>query len=517
MESWDGLLQGLALAATPENLLWALVGVTVGTLVGVLPGIGPAQAIALLLPLTFTVPPSAAFIMFGGIYYGCMYGGSTTSILLRTPGEAGSIFTAIEGNRMARAGRAGAALATSAIGSFIAGAVATLALGFAAPYVVDLALHLGTADYFALIVVALVIVGMLLGDSVPRGIASLSLGLAFGLIGFDAQSGLSRFDLGMPMLAGGIGDTVIVVGLFAVGGALYYAAYRRRVESAVTPRGRVWLTRDEWRRSWPAWLRGTAIGWPLGAVPVGGAELPTFLSYSYELRQHRRRRRIANLKRQEKGSAAEPEQDENGVIEAVAGPEAANNANAAGVLMPLLTLGLPTSATGAVLLIAFQQYGLQPGPLLLDEEPELVWGLIAALFIGNAMLLLLNLPLVGMWAKVLRLPGAYLTAAIVTFAMLGAYTTASSTFQIYAMLVMGFIGFVLSRFGYPIAPLIIAAILGPMAEVELRRTLEISAGDFTALVARPFPAVAYSLLVVLLVVRLVLRRRARATAEAVSM
>lgn len=504
MEAVDGLLHGLSVAVQPKYLLWALAGVTVGTLVGVLPGIGPAQAIALLLPLTFTVEPSAAFIMFGGIYYGCMFGGSTTSILLRTPGEAGSIFTAIEGNKMARSGRAGAALATSAIGSFIAGAFATLALGIAAPYVVSLALHLGPADYFTLILVALIVVGVLLGESVARGIASLGLGLAFGLIGYDAQSGMKRFDFGMPQLASGLGDTVIVVGLFAVGGTLYYAAYRRAQEPAVMSRGRVWLTREEWRRSWPAWLRGTAIGWPLGAVPVGGAELPTFLSYSYELRKRRRKRKKHPVPLKD---GRDP--DDDGIIEAVAGPEAANNANAAGVLMPLLTLGLPTSATAAVLLIAFQQYGLRPGPLLLDSQPELVWGLIAALFIGNAMLLVLNLPLVGLWAKVLKLPGPYLNAAIATFAMLGAYTTVSSTFQVYTMLVIGVVGFALSRFGYPVAPLIIAAILGPIAEVELRRTLEISAGDPSPLFLRPLPAVAYSVVIVLFVVSRVMRYRRR--------
>jgi putative tricarboxylic transport membrane protein len=326
MDGINGLIDGFAIAATPENLLWALIGVLAGTLVGVLPGIGPALTIALLLPLTYSVEPEAALIMFAGIYYGAQFGGSTTSILLNTPGESGSMMTAIEGNKMARSGRAAAALATAAIGSFVAGTLATLALAFAAPYVVDIAIKLGPADYLALMVVAFMTVGALLGTSVARGFVAVAVGLAIGLVGLDGQSGAARFTFGIPRLLDGIDTVVIIVALFAMSEAIYLAAKMRPGKPGILKlKGRAWLTREDWKRSWPAWLRGTAIGWPLGAVPVGGSEIPTFLSYATE-------RKLSK----------HPADFGHGAIEGVAGPEATNNANAAGALMPLLTLGLPT-------------------------------------------------------------------------------------------------------------------------------------------------------------------------------
>jgi putative tricarboxylic transport membrane protein len=497
MEGLTNLLDGFAVAATPQGLLYALIGVLAGTFVGVLPGIGPALTIALLLPLTYALPPEAAFILFAGIYYGAMYGGSTTSILLNTPGESGSMITAIEGNRMARAGRASAALATAAIGSFVAGTLATLALAVAAPYVVDIAVALGPADYLALMVVAFMTVAALLGSSAARGFAAVGIGLVIGLVGLDAQSGADRFTFGVPRLLDGIDTVVLIVALFAMGEAVYLAAKMRPDPPKIMQlRGRAIMTRDDWRRSWPAWLRGTAIGWPLGAVPVGGSEIPTFLSYAVERKLSKR-----------------PEQFGKGAIEGVAGPEATNNANAAGAMMPLLTLGLPTSATAAVILVAFQQYGLQPGPLLLDKEPELVWGLVAALLIGNAMLLVLNLPLAGLWAKVLLIPTPYLYAGIVTFALLGAYSINGTVFDVYVLLVLGILGYFLRRYGYPIAPLIIGAILGPLAETQLRRALAISDGDPTALVSSPFSIAAYSLVVLVALVPQLLKRWKRRTAR----
>ena len=500
MEGINGLIDGFAIAATPENLLYALLGVIAGTLVGVLPGIGPALTIALLLPVTYSLPPESAFILFAGIYYGAMYGGSTTSILLNTPGESGSMMTAIEGNKMARSGRAASALATAAIGSFIAGTLATLALAFAAPYVVDIALTLGPADYLALMVVAFMTVGALLGSSAARGFTSVAIGLVIGLIGLDGQSGASRFTFGVPRLLDGIDTVIVIVALFAIGEAVYLAAKMQPTKPKILEiKGKAWMTREDWRRSWPAWLRGTAIGWPLGAVPVGGSEIPTFLSYALE-----------------KKISKHPEEFGHGAIEGVAGPEATNNANAAGALMPLLTLGLPTSATAAVILVAFQQYGLQPGPLLLEKEPDLVWGLIAALLIGNAMLLLLNLPLVGMWAKVLLIPTPYLYAGIVTFALLGAYSINGSVFDVYVMLALGILGYYLRQYGFPVAPLIIGAILGPLAETQLRRALAISDGDASALISSPFSIAAYVVVALVALVPRLMKRWEQRTVEEVS-
>jgi putative tricarboxylic transport membrane protein len=499
MEGINGLIQGFAVAATPENLLFALIGVVAGTFVGVLPGIGPALTIALLLPVTYNMPAASAFILFAGIYYGAMYGGSTTSILLNAPGESGSMMTAIEGNKMARAGRAAAALATAAIGSFVAGTLATLALAFCAPYVVDIAIQLGPSDYLALMVVAFMTVGALLGSSAARGFASVALGLVIGIIGLDAQSGSARFTFGVPLLLDGIDTVVLIVALFAMGEAIYLAAKMRPGKpKLIDVKGKAGMTRQDWKRSWPAWLRGTAIGWPLGAIPVGGSEIPTFLSYALE-----------------KKLTKHPEEFGKGAIEGVAGPEATNNANAAGSLMPLLTLGLPTSATAAVILVAFQQYGLQPGPLLLESEPELVWGLVAALLIGNFMLLLLNLPLVGLWAKVLLIPTPYLYAGISTFALLGAYSINGSVFDVYVMLIIGILGYFLRQYGFPVAPLIIGAILGPLAETQLRRAMSIADGDYSALISTPFSIAAYVIVILVAIVPQFMKRWERRTAKEV--
>ncbi|MFI7443632.1 tripartite tricarboxylate transporter permease [Nonomuraea indica] len=474
MSSFQLLMEGFAAALTPVNLLFALVGVTLGTLVGVLPGIGPAMTVALLLPITFTVPPASAFIMFAGIYYGGMYGGSTTSILLNTPGESSSMITALEGNKMARRGRAAQALATAAIGSFVAGTIATALLVVAAPLVVDFAIGFGPEDYFALAVLAFVGVSAVLSRSLVRGLASLGLGLVIGLIGIDQQTGQARLTLGVPQLLDGIDVVIVAVGLFALGEALYVASRLRHAAPEVVPVGRAWMGRSDWARSWKPWLRGTAFGFPFGALPGGGAEIPTFLSYATEKKLAR------GVSREEYGK---------GAIEGVAGPEAANNASAAGTLVPLLTLGLPTSATAAILLAAFQQYGLQPGPQLFDHNPALVWGMIASLFIGNTMLLVLNLPLAPLWARVLRVPRPYLYAGIILFAALGVYALNGTAVDLVVLFVLGLLGFAMRRFGLPIAPAVIGMILGPMAEVQLRRALAIGAGDVTVLVRSPIAAV----------------------------
>jgi putative tricarboxylic transport membrane protein len=473
MDTWTALADGFRVALTPAHLAWSLLGVCLGTAVGVLPGIGPALTVSLLLPVTFGVEPTAAFIMFAGIYYGAMYGGSTTSILLNTPGESATIVTAIEGYRMAKAGRGGAALATAAIGSFVAGTLATLGLAFAAPLLVKLALGFGPAEYFALIVVAFAAVTTVLGDSVAKGMASLFIGLALGLVGLDPRDGQARLTFGIPYLLDGIDAVIVAVGLFAVGETLYVAWRLGSGEDELVPlRGSLWMTREEWSRSWRPWLRGTLIGFPLGALPAGGSELPTFLSYGLERRLARR-----------------PEEFGKGAIEGVAGPEAANNASAAGTLVPLLTLGLPTSATAAMLLAAFQQYGLRPGPLLFENEPALVWGVIASLFIGNAMLLLLNLPLVGLWVRLLTVPRPLLYGAILVLATVGAYSVHGSRADLVLLCAIGALGFLLRVWGFPIAPVIIGLLLGPMAEQQLARALAIGGGNVAVLVARPVSAV----------------------------
>jgi putative tricarboxylic transport membrane protein len=465
------LAGGFAVALSPANLLWALLGVTLGTVVGVLPGIGPALTVALLLPVTFNLDPTAALIMFAGIYYGAMYGGSTTSILLNTPGESATVVTAIDGHRMARAGRAGAALATAAIGSFVAGTLATLALSATAPLMVRVALAFGPAEFFALMVVAFATVSTVLGSSLLRGLFSLFVGLALGLVGIDGLSGQARLTFGIPYLLDGIDLVIVAIGLFAVGETLFAASRRAEWEEALPVSGPLWMTRDEWRRSWPAWLRGTCLGFPLGALPAGGAELPTLLSYAVEKRLSDR-----------------PEQFGRGAIEGVAGPEAANNASAAGSLVPLLTLGLPTSATAAVLLAAFQQYGLQPGPLLFEREPALAWGVIASLYVANAMLLVLNLPLVGLWVKLLAIPRPQLYAGILVVATLGAFSVHGSTGDLLLLTAIGLLGYALRRIDAPLAPVMIGLILGPAAEQQLRRALAISGGDWTVLVTRPIAA-----------------------------
>ncbi|ASY21652.1 putative tricarboxylic transport membrane protein [Candidatus Planktophila dulcis] len=482
MSSFDSLIDGFASALTLSNLGFGLLGTFLGTLVGVLPGIGPALAIALLLPITYTVSPASALIMFAAIYYGAMYGGSTTSILLNTPGESGSVITALEGNKMARNGRAGPALATAAIGSFVAGTIATLILAFTAPTIADLAIKVGAADYVALMLVAFTTVSSLLGASQIRGFISLAVGLVLGLVGADLQSGLSRLTFGNQAAVEGIETVPVIVSIFALGEALYIASRFKEMGWNIIPmKGKAMMSRDDLKRSWKPWLRGTALGFPLGVIPAGGSEVPTFLSYSVE-----------------KKLSKHPEEFGHGAIEGVAGPEAANNANAAGALVPLLALGLPTSATAAVILVAFQTYQIQPGPTLFLTNGALIWTLIASLFIGNTLLLILNLPLVRVWVQLLKVPRPYLFAGIVTFAMLGAYALNTSTFDVQVAIAIGIVGFLFRRFGMPITPLILGLILGPNLELQFRRALQISAGDYGTLWASPLSKVLYAVLLIAL-------------------
>src|SRR5215210_3828772 len=491
METLAALGHGFTVALTPINLFWSLLGVTVGTAIGVLPGIGPALTVALLLPVTNNLEPTSAFIMFAGIYYGAMYGGSTTSILLNTPGESGSIVTAIDGNMMARKGRGAQALATAAIGSFVAGTIATIGLTFVAPLMVKLALLFGPAEYFALMVLALTTVTAVLGDSLARGLASLLFGLTLGLVGIDLQTGQARFTLGVPELLDGIDTVVVAVGLFAIGETLYVAArHRYETEEIYQIKGSMWMSREDWARSWKPWLRGTFIGFPIGALPAGGSEIPTFLSYLVEKKLTRH-----------------PEEFGKGAIEAVAGPEAANNASVAGTLAPLLSLGLPTSATAAIMLAAFQQYGLQPGPLLFDSNPELVWGLMASLYIGNALLLLLNLPMAGVWVKLLAIPRPWLYAGIMVFATMGVYTLNNNIVDLVILWVIGILGFGMRVLDVPVAPCVVGLILGPLAEQQFRRALAISQGDASVFFTHPISLGILVVAALLVLVPIVLRRR----------
>lgn len=492
METLDLLGNGFAVALQPMNLLWALVGVTLGTAIGVLPGLGPALTIALLLPITFSVPATAAFILFAGIYYGAMYGGSTTSILLNTPGESATIVTALEGNKMAKKGRAASALATAAIGSFVAGTIGTLGLTFVAPPLVEFALRFGPADYFSLMVVAFVAVSAVLGSSMLRGLTALTFGILLGLVGIDLQTGQARFTFGLPELLDGINVIVVAVGLFAVGETLYLAARPKTGASVIKLEGRAWMTKEDWQRSWKPWLRGSFLGFPFGALPAGGAEVPTFVSYFLE-----------------KKLSKKPEEFGHGAIEGVAGPEAANNASAAGVLVPMLALGLPTSATAAIMLSAFQSYGINPGPLLLQNQPELVWGLIASLYVGNVMLLVLNLPLAGLWAKILTIPAPWLYGGILVFATIGTYGISQSWIDLVLLYLIGGVGYLMRRFDFPTAPAVIGMILGPFAEQEFRRAMTISAGDMTTFVTRPLSLTLLIIATLLVVVPLLLRLRSR--------
>lgn len=470
MNSIDSLLQGFSVALQPVTLMYGFIGCFVGTLIGVLPGIGPALAIALLLPLTFKVPATAMFVLFAGIYYGAMYGGSTTSILLNTPGESATVVTSLEGNKMARKGRAGPALAAAAIGSFIAGTIGTIALTFFAPLVVDVALAFGPAEYFSLMVLALIMVSAVLGSSALRGLISLFAGLLLGLIGVDLQTGQARFTFGQPELLDGIEVTIVVVGLFAVGEALFLAWQGRenKKTEVLHLSGSLWLSKEDWRRSWKPWLRGTFFGFPIGAMPAGGAELPTLLSYYTE-----------------KKLSKNPEEFGHGAIEGVAGPEAANNAAAAGVLMPLLTLGIPTSATAAIMLSAFESYGIQVGPQLFTQQSGLVWTLIASLYIGNVILLILNLPLIGLWVKLLKIPPPWLYSGIIVISAAGVYGSSNSTFDLVLLFAFGLLGFIFRRFDFPAAPLIIGLILGPMAEQSMRQAMTISQGQWSTFFTRP--------------------------------
>lgn len=487
------LIEGFSVALQPAYLLYALVGVVVGTAIGVLPGLGKTTTIALLIPLTYQMgDPIGAFIMFGGVFYGAAYGGSTAAILVNTPGEADSVVATLDGHQMVKRGRAGAALMTAAIGSFVAGTIGTLALVVLAEPMVSLALSIGPAIYFAVLVLALSLVATLGGHPV-KAMFSMALGLALGTIGIDLNSGQSRFTFGIPELLDGLDFVVVAVGLFAVSEVLIgMSGVRRNADAKPAVVGKLRMTRDEFRRSWPAWLRGTGTGFFAGVLPGAGSTMSTFLAYGVER------------------TFAKPAVPfGKGAIEGLAGPEAANNAASSGALAPLLFLGIPGSAATAVMLAGLQGHGLPTGPLLLQQHPELVWGLLASLLISNALLLVLNLPMVSVWVRMLRVPPGLLYPLILAVCAIGVYGMSGRVFDLWVMLIFGALGFVFRMTAFPIAPLVLALILSPLLETQVGRLMTISGGDWTAFFANPAADVAYVLAIVVVVGPSIVRRARR--------
>ncbi len=485
MEALELLAGGFAGALTPMNLLWVLIGCLLGTAVGVLPGLGSSMAVALLLPMTFALDPTAAFIMFAGVYFGGMFGDSTMAILMNTPGQASAIASTFEGHKMAKDGRAPQALATAAIGAFIGGMVAACLVVFLAPALADFSANFGPAEFFALAIFAFIATSSVVSDSAVKGLAALVLGLGFATVGIDSISGTERFSFGVPQMFDGISLVTVTVAILALGEVFFVASRIRRDPASmqISAGGRPFLSRAEIKEAAPAWARGTAIGLPFGVIPAGGAEIPTFISYDVERRIDRRR--------------PDP-MFGRGAIRGLAAPEAAGNATTGTAMGALLALGLPVSATAAIMLAAFQQYGLQPGPLLFDRAPELVWALLASFFLAMIVLLIINLPFAQYWAKLLLIPKPYLYAGITVFCGLGVYATSGSVFDLLLLLGIALVGFTMRRHGVPLAPLMIGMVLGPLAETSMRDALLSSNGDYSVFVAGPIPLVIYGLLLIVL-------------------
>jgi TctA family transporter len=471
MEVLSNLWIGLETALSLGNLLYCLIGVMLGTAIGVLPGIGPTATIAMLLPLTIGLPADTAMIMLAGIYYGSQYGGSTTAILINLPGEATSIVTALDGYQMAKQGKAGRALAVAAIGSFVAGTIATLIIALFAPPLASLALSFGAAEYFSLMVLGLIASIVLAHGSLFHALAMVLLGLFLGMVGTDINSGLSRYTLDMPELSDGIGFVALAMGIFGIGEIIANLEHESTREVLVKKVTGLFPTREDWKRIVAPILRGTALGSALGILPGGGMLLASFASYSLE-----------------KKISKHPEQFGKGAIEGVAGPEAANNAGAQTSFIPMLTLGIPANSVMALMIGAMIIQGIQPGPSVMTEQPTLFWGLIVSMWIGNLMLVVLNLPLIGIWVRMISIPYNFLFPAIVLFCAIGAYSLNNNSFDVYVMALFGLVGYVLRKLDAESAPLLLAFILSPMLEEFLRRTLLLSHGDPMVLVTRPVSA-----------------------------
>jgi TctA family transporter len=463
---------GFGVAMSFDNLLFALLGALIGTAIGVLPGIGPVATISLLLPITFGQPATTAIIMLAGIYYGAQYGGSTTAILLNLPGEVSSVVTTLEGYKMARNGRAGAALAISALGSFFAGSVATILVAASGPLLTEVALSFGPADYFSLMLLGLIISAVLAQGSVLKSVGMVVLGVALGLVGTDVQTGQQRFTFGIPELSDGLNFAAMAMGVFGIG-EIILNLERPEVRSVLTAKvGSLFLTKEEWKRATPSVLRGTIIGSVLGILPGGGASLASFGSYMMERKMSKGRHEFGN-----------------GAIEGVAGPEAANNAAAQTSFIPLLTLGIPSNAVMALMVGALIIQGIQPGPRMVESQPDLFWGLICSMWIGNVMLLVINLPLIGMWVKLLQVPYKYMYPAILTFCAIGVYSINNNVFDVYQTVFFSVLGYIFAKVKMEPAPLLVGFVLGPMMEEHLRRAMLLSRGDAMIFVQRPISGV----------------------------
>ena len=468
MDFFTHLIGGLGVALVPENLLYAFIGAVIGTAIGVLPGLGPPATLALLLPITFKINPVSAVILLAGIYYGAMYGGSTTSILLNIPGEAASVVTCIDGYQMARQGRAGAALGVSAIGSFFAGTFSVFGLSLLASPLAAFALKFGYAEYSSLVILGLVLSIYLSQESVLKGLMMVASGLLIATVGIDPVFGIERFTFGASRLTDGLDLVVVVMGLFGITEVLCNIETPEVREVFKTSIKKIFPTLEDWRLCWPSMIRGSLIGFVIGVLPGGGGAISSFASYAVEKRVSKH-----------------PERFGKGAIEGVMAPEAANNAASTSSFIPLLTLGIPGNATTAMIFVALMIHGIRPGPLLLQHHPELFWGVIGSMYIGNVMLLALNLPLIGLWVRLLTIPYRYLAVLVVAICSVGAYSVTNNVFDVGAMVVFGVFGYFLRKGRYPAVPLVLAMILGGMLETSVQQSLIKSGGDLSIFVRRP--------------------------------
>jgi putative tricarboxylic transport membrane protein len=483
MEVFANLATGFAVALTATNLLYAFLGVLLGTLIGVLPGIGPVPTIAMLLPITYALPPVSALIMLAGIYYGAQYGGSTTAILVNLPGESSSVVTCIDGYQMARKGRAGTALAIAALGSFIAGTFATMVVAAFAPPLAEVALKFGPAEYFSLMVLGLIAAVVLASGSLIKAIAMIVLGLLLGLVGTDVNSGLQRYSFGIPELSDGIGFVAIAMGVFGFAEIIVNLEHREAREVFTNKVSGLWIKWKDFKEALPAIARGTLLGSGLGILPGGGALLSAFASYTLE-----------------KKIAKDPSQFGKGAIQGVAGPESANNAGAQTSFIPLLTLGIPPNAVMALMVGAMTIHSIQPGPQVMTSNPQLFWGLIASMWIGNLMLVVLNLPMIGLWVKLLQVPYRLLYPAILLFCCIGVYSLQNNVWDVLMTALFGLIGWLFVKLECEPAPLLLGFILGPLMEENLRRALLLSRGDPTVFLTRPLSATLLGVAAVLLLI-----------------
>jgi TctA family transporter len=484
MELLEHLALGFSVAFTLQNLAYCLLGCLLGTLIGVLPGIGPVPTIAMLLPITYVLPPVAGLIMLAGIYYGAAYGGSTTAILVALPGETSAVVTVLDGHQMARNGRAGAALAIAALGSFFAGCVATIVIAGFAPPLAEVAFKFGPAEYFSLMVLGLIGAVVLASGSLPKAICMILLGLLLGMVGTDVNSGVARYDFGIPELQDGIDFAVVAMGVFGFAEIMANLELRDQRVDITDKVGSLYPNKQEFKESWPAVVRGTAIGCALGILPGGGAVLSSFASYTTE-----------------KKISKNPERFGKGHPAGLAGPESANNAGSQASFIPLLTLGIPGNAVTALMIGAMTIHNIQPGPQVMTSHPDLFWGLIVSMWIGNLMLVILNLPLVGLWVKLLKVPYRILFPAILVFCTIGVYSLNYNVFDIFMTAAFGLIGYIWAKLKCEGAPLLLGLVLGPMMEENFRRALLLARGDYTTFITRPLSAtlLVLSLILVILV------------------